>query len=262
MTNVERSRFEILPAIDLLAGRVVRLRQGDFGRETVYDVDPAAAALGFADAGARWLHVVDLDAARTGKPSSGDAVRAIVDAVGERVSIELAGGLRSVDAIAAAMDLGASRVVVGTAALRDPAFVGRLIGVHGPGRVAVALDVRDGRAVGEGWREDAPGEPVVGALRRMADQGARTFEVTSIRRDGILGGPDLELLRRLVALDRGAIVASGGISSLADLRSVRAHGCAGAIIGRALYEDQLTLQEALREHSGGGIERQPPSKQA
>jgi phosphoribosylformimino-5-aminoimidazole carboxamide ribotide isomerase len=261
MTKVGTPTFEILPAIDLRAGRVVRLRQGDFGQETVYDADPVEVAIRFADAGARWLHIVDLDAARTGIPSSGDAIRAIVGAVGERVSIEIAGGLRSEAAVAVALEGGARRVVVATAALRDPVFVGRLIGVHGPDRVVVALDVRDGRAVGEGWREGGPGHPVAVALQRIADEGARTFEVTSIRRDGLLRGPDLALLRRLVARDRGAIVASGGISSIDDLRSVRDHGCAGAIIGRALYENHLSLHESLREQSAA-IELQPPTTEA
>lgn len=246
------SRFEILPAIDLRAGLVVRLRQGDFGQETVYRIDPVEVAIGFADAGARWLHIVDLDAARTGIPSSGDAIRAIVHAVAARLSIEIAGGLRSDDAVAAALDGGARRVVVGTAALQNPAFVGRLIGAHGPERVIVALDVRDGRAVGGGWRDDGPGLPVELGLQRIADQGAKTFEVTSIRRDGLLGGPDLELLGGLVALDRGSIIASGGISSIDDLRAVRDQGCAGAIVGRALYEDHLSLQHAVRELSRPG----------
>lgn len=254
--------FDILPAIDLRAGRVVRLRQGDFGQETVYDADPVEAATRFADAGARWLHVVDLDAARTGIASSGGAIRAIIGAVGKRMSIEIAGGLRSEAAVAAALEGGASRVVVATAALRDPAFVGRLVGVHGPERVVVALDVRRGRAVGDGWNEGGPGLTVTVALQRMADEGVRTFEVTSIRHDGLLGGPDIALLRRLVALDRGEVVASGGIASLDQLRAVRDQGCAGAIIGRALYEDRLSLQGALREESAAGFERQPPPVEA
>ena len=262
MTIVRTSSFEILPAIDLRAGRVVRLRQGDFGQETVYDADPVEVAMRFADAGSRWLHIVDLDAARTGIPSSGDAIPAIVGAVGGRVSIEIAGGLRSAAAVAAALGGGARRVVVGTAALRDPAFVGRLVGLHGPERVIVALDVRNGRAVGEGWREGGLGLPVAVALERIADEGARTFEVTSIRRDGLLRGPDFALLHRLITLDRGAIIASGGISSVDDLRILRDQGCAGAIIGRALYENHLSLHESLREQSAVAIELQTPTTEA
>lgn len=246
---VAASTFDILPAIDLIGGRVVRLRRGDFTEATSYEIDPVAAASRFADAGARWLHVVDLDAARTGVPTSGDAVRAVVQAVGGRVSVEVAGGLRSMAAVAAALDAGAMRVVVGTAAIREPALVGRLIRAYGRDRVVIALDVRDGRAVGGGWRDQDPGLPVELAFRRTCDQGAETFEVTSIQRDGVLGGPDLELMRRLVALERGRIIASGGISSIDHLRAVRELGCAGAIIGRALYEDRLGLQEAILESS-------------
>lgn len=239
------STFDLLPAIDLRDERVVRLRQGDFARETAYAEDPVAVAESFASAGARWLHVVDLDGAREGRPRQLDAVHSIVAAVGERVRCEVAGGLRSEAAVRAALGVGAARVVVGTAALRDPAFAGRLIERFGCERVVVALDVRDGRAVGEGWRSGAPGVRVDDALAALAAVGVTTFEVTAIERDGLLEGPDTELLGRLVALGRGAIVASGGIGSLDDLRAVRAIGCSGAIVGRALYEGHLDLAAAF-----------------
>jgi phosphoribosylformimino-5-aminoimidazole carboxamide ribotide isomerase len=251
MVDVKASRFEILPAIDLRAGRVVRLREGDFDRETGYDVDPAVAALKFADAGARWIHVVDLDAARTGEPSSAAAIEGIVRAVGERLSVELAGGIRSIPTADAAIAAGASRVVVGTAALEDPTFVGRLIGKLGAQRVAIALDVRDDRAVGHGWQEVDGGVPLEEALGAVADEGATTFEVTSVVRDGLLEGPDLALLERVVAEGRGEVIASGGITTLDDLRAVREIGCSGAIIGRALYEGRLDLQEALLRLASG-----------
>ncbi len=244
------STFEILPAIDLRAGRVVRLREGDFDRETGYDVEPALAALEFADAGARWIHVVDLDAARTGKPSSAAAIQAIARAVGERLSVEIAGGIRSIDTGQAAIAAGASRVVVGTAALADPSFVGRLVGKLGAQRVAVALDVRGGQALGRGWQDSADGVPFDDALMLLADQGAVTFEVTSIARDGLLQGPDLALLRRAVALQGSSIIASGGVTSVEDVRTVRDLGCAGVIIGRALYEGRLTIDDALAAVSG------------
>jgi phosphoribosylformimino-5-aminoimidazole carboxamide ribotide isomerase len=245
MVGVGGSRFELLPAIDLRGGRVVRLKQGDFERQTTYDLEPADVAREFAAAGARWLHVVDLDAARTGRPSSGEAISAIVRAVGERVAVEVAGGIRSLEAAGRALDAGAARVVVGTAALRDPSFVGRLIGRVGPSRVAIALDVRDGRAMGEGWTDDTNGVPIEDAVGRLSEHGATTFEVTAIARDGGLAGPDLELLRRILALRRGVIIASGGISSIDDLRDVRSIGCAGAILGRALYEGRIDLVSAI-----------------
>lgn len=238
--------FELLPAIDLRAGRVVRLRRGDFDRETVFDDDPIAVAERFAEAGATWIHLVDLDGARAGRPVQAGLVARIVERVGERTRCQVAGGLRTVEAVATALAAGAARVVVGTAALEDPDLAGELVGRHGAERIVVALDVRDGLALGEAWRPGAAGRPVEAALEALAQVGVARFAVTAIERDGLLAGPDLGLLGRLVALDRGAIIASGGISSIADLHAARRLGCAGAIIGRALYEGQLELGEALR----------------
>ncbi len=239
------SSFDILAAIDLRGGRVVRLEQGDFARETTFSDDPVAVAVAFAEAGARWLHIVDLDGARDGKSGHATVIAAIVDVVGERVAVEVAGGLRTADAVSSVLDQGAARAVVGTAALRDPAFVGGLIATHGAARIAVALDVRDGRAVGHGWVPGAPGTRLDAALATLADVGVTTFEVTAIDRDGLLAGPDLALYERLIALDRGRIVASAGVASLDDIRAVRALGCAGAIVGRALYDGRITLEAAL-----------------
>jgi phosphoribosylformimino-5-aminoimidazole carboxamide ribonucleotide (ProFAR) isomerase len=160
--------------------------------------------------------------------------------------VEVAGGLRDVQAVAEALAAGAARAVVGTAALREPGFAGRLVGTHGSDRVAAAIDVRDGRAVGHGWSADAPGTDAAEAIRRLADVGLLTFEVTAIERDGLLEGPNLGLYERLVGLDLGAIIASGGIATLEDLRAVRDIGCSGAIVGRALYEGRLLLGDALR----------------
>jgi len=239
------SPFELLPAIDLRDGRVVRLRQGDFERETSYSEDPVAVAVEFAAAGAQWLHVVDLDGARNGEPRHAATVAAIVAAVGREVRVEAAGGLRTRATVQLAFVTGASRVVLGTAALRDPAFAAAVVEEHGFERVAVAIDVRDGRASGDGWDANAPTTDPLDAMRRLADSGVSTFEVTAIDRDGLLEGPDLELLGRAVGLDRARIVASAGIASVEDIAAVRAIGCAGAIIGRALYEGQLSLRDAL-----------------
>lgn len=241
----EARRFEILPAIDLRGGHVVRLRQGDFDRETAYSDDPAAIAREFSDAGAYRLHVVDLDAARSGAPSNRSTVAAIVEAVRGRTLVEIAGGLRNEGSVALALASGATRVVVGTAALRDPAFAGRLVATHGSDRIVAAIDVRDGRAIGHGWSADAAGTDAGEAIQRLADEGVTTFEVTATERDGLLEGPDLGLYERLVRLGRGAIIASGGIAALDDLGAVRAIGCTGAIVGRALYEGRLDLGEAL-----------------
>jgi phosphoribosylformimino-5-aminoimidazole carboxamide ribotide isomerase len=238
--------FEILPAIDLRAGRVVRLRQGDFERETAYDARPSVVAEGFVAAGAGWLHVVDLDGARFGVPAHAGSIAAITAAVGERAKVEVAGGLRDERVVAETLKSGAARAVIGTAALRDPAFAARLIDVHGQGRIAVAIDVRDGLAVGRGWTTGAVGIDAAEALDRLSDAGVETFEVTAIERDGLLEGPNLALYERLVRLERGAIIASGGITTLQDIRAVREIGCAGAIVGRALYEGRLDLRDALR----------------
>lgn len=237
--------FEILPAIDLRDGRVVRLQQGDFARETVYQTDPATVAVEFVEAGARWLHVVDLDGARSGDPANRRQVEAIVAAVGERANVEVAGGLRDEASAAAALAAGADRVVVGTATLADPSFARTLVKAHGSDRIAVAIDVRDGLAIGQGWIPGSPGIAIADAIERLADGGVETFEVTAIERDGLLEGPDLDLYARLRSLGRGAIIASGGIATVDDLRAVRDAGCAGAIVGRALYEGRMDLREAI-----------------
>ena len=239
------SQFEVLPAIDLRGGKVVRLQQGDFGRETAFSDDPVGVARHFVDAGARWIHVVDLDGARSGEPAHAALIQDIVAAVGDRAAIEVAGGLRTEAAVAAVLRSGAGRAVVGTAALRDASFVGRLVATHGPDRIAVALDVRGGLALGHGWRDGATGIPAEDALTELTAQGVSIFEVTAIERDGLLGGPDLDLLTRLVAPRRGDVIASGGVATVADIRAVRSIGCTGAIIGRALYEGHLDLASAM-----------------
>jgi len=237
--------FDILPAIDLRGGRVVRLQQGDFARETAFSSEPVAVARRFADAGARWLHVVDLDGARDGAPAHAAMIREIVEAVGDRLGVEVAGGLRSEEVAAAALDAGAARVVVGTAALEDHRFAARLVATRGAERVVVAIDVRRGAAVGHGWAPEAGGVDPAEIIARLVDAGVTTFEVTAIERDGLLIGPDLVLYERMVAIGRGAIIASAGISTVADLRAVRGIGCSGAIVGRALYEGRLDLADAI-----------------
>ncbi len=239
------SDFQILLAIDLRGGRVVRLEQGDFERETAFSDDPVRVALDFVDRGARWLHVVDLDGARSGRPTQADVVARIVAVVGERARVEVAGGLRDEAAVSQAFASGAARVVVATAALADPSFAERLVETHGAERIVIALDVRDGHALGAGWREGAPGLPAESTLAVLADRGVSTFEVTAIDRDGLLGGPDLELLGQLVAAGRGAIIASGGIASVDDVAATLTIGCRGAIIGRALYDGTLDIGSVL-----------------
>jgi phosphoribosylformimino-5-aminoimidazole carboxamide ribotide isomerase len=235
------STFELLPAIDLRGGRVVRLIEGDFARETRYGDEPRDVARRFVDAGATWIHVVDLDGARAGEPRQLELIAGVTGEVLGQAHVELGGGLRTAGSVAGALAAGVSRVAVGTAAVRDPAFAARIVARHGPDRVAASIDVRDGVALGDGWRTGAPGLPAVEAVSMLADAGVTTFEVTAIERDGRLEGPDLGLLGALVALGRGRIIASGGIASIEDVLAVQAAGCAGAIVGRALYEGRIDL---------------------
>lgn len=239
------AEFEILPAIDLRAGRVVRLLQGDFERETAYSDDPVATAIELVGQGSRWLHVVDLDGARSGRPAHAAVIAEIVEAVGALTRVEVAGGIRDAKTGAGWVDVGVARVVIGTAAIVTN-LAEELVNTFGPERVAVALDVRGGQAVGGGWRVGGESSELGEVVSRLSTQGIWTFEVTSIDRDGTLGGPDLDLLSRVLAAAPGAnVIASGGIRSIEDLKAVRRLGCAGAIVGRAIYEGTLDLKAAL-----------------
>ena len=244
------SGFDLLVAIDLRGGLVVRLRQGDFARETAFSDDPVAVARGFVEAGAPWLHVVDLDGTRLGRPVHAAIIASVVAAAGERARVEIAGGLRDPVALTGALASGAARAVIGTAALEDPLFVERSVTAHGHERIVAAIDVRDGKAVGHGWKTGAAGIDAAETIGRLADAGLTIFEVTAIERDGLLEGPDLALYERLVRLDRGSVIASGGIARLDDLRGLRDVGCAGAIVGRALYERRLDLRQAIAAVGG------------
>ena len=176
--------------------------------------------------GRRWLHVVDLDGAIDGEPRQLATAAEIVAETYGRARVEVGGGLRTAVSVAGAIGTGAARVTVGTAALHDPAFVASIVGRHGPERIVASIDIRDGLALGEGWRQGAPGIPAVEAIDMLAGAGIVTFEVTSIERDGLLEGPDLELLRGLVERGRGRIIASGGVASVDDVLAVQAIGCA------------------------------------
>ena len=250
--DASRPAFDLIPALDLLGGRVVRLVTGDFSRETVYGDGPTAAAEAFAEAGVGWLHVVDLDGARSGSPEQSAAVAAVIGAVGTRLRVQVGGGLRSDAAVDRMLSLGVARVVIGTAALSDPGFAGGLVRRHGPDRVAVALDVRSGQAVGEAWQTGAAGVPLLQAATRLRDEGVETLIVTAIDRDGLLEGPDLDLLELIIRLRPGRVIASGGISSTEDVLGVRDLGCSGAIVGRALYEGRVDLRATLQALAASG----------
>jgi phosphoribosylformimino-5-aminoimidazole carboxamide ribotide isomerase len=237
--------FTVIPAIDLRAGRVVRLTKGDFDREQVYAEDPAVVASAFVAAGAEWVHVVDLDGARAGERRQADVIRRIREALAPTTLLQVGGGIRSEGAFDETLAAGADRVVLGTIALEDTGLVRRLVERHGSDRVAVALDVRDGLAVGQGWVPGAAGQPVEDVIVTLVAAGVRTFVVTAIDRDGLLGGPDLGLIERLLGLTDAAVIASGGIATIDELEATRGIGCSGAIVGRALYDGRIDLAEAL-----------------
>jgi phosphoribosylformimino-5-aminoimidazole carboxamide ribotide isomerase len=240
------AKFELIPAIDLLGGQCVRLAQGRYDAATIYDADPAAAARRFAAHAVPRLHVVDLDGARAGRPVSTEAIRAIAAAVG-KIPVQLGGGLRDVAAVEAAFASGVQRVVLGTAALRDPDLV-RAAARQFPGRIAVGLDAVDGRVAVEGWL--AAGEATaLEVAKRFEDAGVAAIVHTDISRDGMLAGPNLEASAELADSVTIPVIVSGGVSSEDDLVAAArqaGRGIAGAIVGRALYTGAIDLGSALR----------------
>jgi phosphoribosylformimino-5-aminoimidazole carboxamide ribotide isomerase len=236
--------MELIPAIDLLGGRVVRLAQGDYDRVTIYGDDPVETARRWVGDGATRLHLVDLDGAKAGRPVQAQVVARIVEAAG--VPCQVAGGLRDAAAVTEALATGADRAILGSALVRDPALGGELVTRHGADAIVAAIDVRDGHALGDGWVSGAQGTPALELIARLAAAGVRWFAVTAIARDGLLEGPDLALLAESQDAAPGArIIASAGVSSLEDIRTLAADGYAGAILGRALYEGRVALPEAL-----------------
>lgn len=243
--------FDLYPAIDLRSGRCVRLYQGDYGQETVYGDDPVAQARAFAAAGAPWIHVVDLDAARTGDPRNRAVVAEIAAAVA--APVQAGGGVRDDAAADALLDAGVRRVVVGTAALEDPAWVRRLA-ARRPGRVAVGLDARGREVAVHGWMEGS-GRDVVDLAREFDDAGVAALVVTEIGRDGTLEGPALDQLAAVVAATSLDVVASGGVGTLDDVRRLAAldvggRRLAGVIVGRALYEGAFAVGDAVEATAG------------
>jgi phosphoribosylformimino-5-aminoimidazole carboxamide ribotide isomerase len=232
----------LYPAIDILDGRAVRLRQGRFEDRTTYHDDPLEAARVWVEAGARCLHVVDLDGARAGEPRSLDHLGRIVRATG--VPVQYGGGLRSLPAVREALRTGAERAVVGTAAFRDVDFLDGILAAFGP-RVVVSVDVRGGHIATAGWTQTTQ-MPAADAIHRLSDRGVSSFVYTDVDRDGALEGPDLEEVAAIAAVVRGRFLYSGGIGSLEDLRALRLLrqvNLAGVIVGKALYEGRFTIAE-------------------
>jgi phosphoribosylformimino-5-aminoimidazole carboxamide ribotide isomerase len=231
----------LYPAIDIRGGRCVRLIEGDFARETAYDADPTDAARRWVDAGTEWLHVVDLDGAVEGTPVNRDAVKRIRAAVA--VPMQLGGGLRTLTDLEDLFAAGIDRAILGTVALRDPELVISAVARWG-GRIAVALDARDGKLATDGWLGQTEARAVEVA-QKLATAKVRHFIFTDISRDGTLAGPNLESLGELVQAVEAGVIASGGISSLKDIEAAAQSGASGAIIGRALYDGRIDLAEAI-----------------
>ncbi|MFM7068203.1 MAG: 1-(5-phosphoribosyl)-5-[(5-phosphoribosylamino)methylideneamino]imidazole-4-carboxamide isomerase, partial [Actinomycetes bacterium] len=236
--------MDLYPAIDLRGGQCVRLYQGDFAQETVYGADPVAQALAFEAEGARWIHVVDLDAARTGDPINRPVVAAIAEAVS--VPVQTGGGVRDEAAAEALFDAGVARVVVGTAALEDPDFVRRLAARR---PVAVGLDAHGRDVAVRGWLEGS-GRDVVDLAAAFTDAGVAALIVTEIGRDGTLAGPDVDGLAAVLAATDVPVIASGGVGTVDDLRTLAAlsaagRSLAGAICGKAIYEQRFTVSEGV-----------------
>ncbi len=235
----------LLPAIDILGGKAVRLARGDFAAQTVYDADPLEAARRWVAEGARGLHVVDLDGARTGVPTSLQQIGRIVREV--EVPVQVGGGLRTAQAVADAIEAGASRVVLGTAAYRDVDFLDSAIANYGD-RVVVSIDARAGLLATSGWTEQTE-IPVGPVIEHLGARGVRRFVYSSIDRDGMLSGPNLEEISRVALAVRGSFLYSGGISSVADLQAIarlRQVNLSGVIVGKALYERRFAIGEAQR----------------
>ena len=234
--------MDLYPAIDLRGGKVVRLQQGDYDLQTTYGDDPVEVAVSFADAGARWIHVVDLDGARSGSPLNRPVVAAIAAAVAGRSFVQTGGGVRSIGDARSLADVGVARVVMGSAAVAQPSLVEQATRVVS---VAVGLDHRNGEVAVHGWTEGS-GVQLLDALGWFPT--ASAFVITDIARDGMLIGPDVDGLAAAAASTSVPIIASGGVSSLADLRLLRGvTGIAGVITGKALYEGRFTVAEALQE---------------
>jgi phosphoribosylformimino-5-aminoimidazole carboxamide ribotide isomerase len=255
-TIARADAFELLPAIDVRDGRVVRLRQGDYTRETRYDDAPLALARRYADDGARWLHLVDLDAARCGGYTLAPLLAQLAGETG--LQVQTGGGIRDERDVETLLQAGAARVVVGSVAVREPERVAGWLRRFGPDRITVALDARQDAAghwqlPTSGWTEDS-GSGLESLLYHFSDAGLRHLLCTDIARDGMLSGPNLDLYAGILALaPRIQLQASGGIRDLADIAAARAAGCAGAVLGKALLDGRFALADALAGTTAGAL---------
>ena len=234
-------KFELLPAVDIKQGKAVRLKRGEISDKTIYGT-PVECALDFQNSGADWLHLVDLDAA-FGVGSNSEIVLEVIDSL--NIKVELSGGIRTDESLAKALDTNCDRVILGTAALEDPSWSSKVIKKYGE-KIAVSLDVRGETLAARGWVRD--GGNLYEAITRLASDGCAMFIVTDISKDGTMQGPNFELLEKVCKFSDVPVIASGGVSSLTDLKkliSMQDIGIKGAIVGKALYEGAFTVEEAL-----------------
>ena len=236
----------VLPAIDIRGGKVVRLTQGDYGREERYEITPLRAAMEFKEAGAEYLHVVDLDGAKDGKLQNFEIIRDIVEATG--MFVEVGGGIRNYDSIAAYNESGVSRVILGTVATNNLPFLRDMLEEFGE-RIALGIDAKDGFVCVDGWQTQTK-TPAEAHAQRAGAMNVKTVVYTDISKDGALAGANLDVYRRLVPACTSAIIASGGVTTLDEVAALRDIGVAGVIIGKALYTGRIDLREALRVAKG------------
>ena len=250
--------MDVIPAIDLLEGRCVRLFQGDYERSQIFDEDPVAVARRWEAEGATRLHLVDLDGAKAGKPENWQAIEAITQAVS--LPIQVGGGLRDADRVSALFDLGVQYAILGTAAVENPDLVGQLSAKF-PGRIMVGIDAREGKVATRGWLETSE-VMAIDLAHQMGAQGAAAIIYTDIKRDGTLKGPNMEALRELASAIDTPVIASGGVSALSDLLSLLSlvpSGVSGVIVGKALYTGDVSLKQAIRAVGSGRWQDVPPA---
>ncbi len=244
--------MQIIPAIDIKDGHCVRLKQGDMHSVTVFSEDPAAMAQHWLEQGAQRLHLVDLNGAVAGKPKNELAIREIVSVIGEEIPVQLGGGIRDLDTIERYLDDGISFVVIGTAAVKNPGFLHDACSAF-PGHILVGLDAREGKVATDGWSK-MTGHDVVDLARKFEDYGVEGIIYTDIGRDGMLSGVNIEATVKLAREIKVPVIASGGLSTIADIERLASHeadGIIGAIAGRAIYEGTLNFKEALKAARGG-----------
>ena len=242
--------IDVLPAIDIRGGRCVRLVQGDYDRETVFDADPTAPAQRWIDEGAEMLHVIDLDGAREGRAANAEFVEQIA-ALG--TPVQIGGGIRRLDTVRRYLDAGAARIIIGTAAVTDREFLGAAVDLCGDA-ITVSVDAKGGRVALNGWTE-ASELPAVALIPQLEDLGVRRFIYTDIASDGMLGGHDESEFARVAGVARSPVIAAGGIAHPMQIRRLAANGAAGVVLGRALYDGRLKLADAFQAAEAGIRER-------